>query len=228
MDLHRNDGLDIGRRRIRFAGPFRTTPPAGTFLIFLVAALAGSSASAAPTAAAPTVAARPGEHHGSVFIDPLGFLLFGPRVGVEVGAGRITGAIYGRWFNPGLLANKLFLNEGEKFQFSYGAGVRGRHYWQDGLAGFHAGLAVEYLAVRTESASTLILTKSAYVVPQLEVGYRFAGSTLYVGPSVSLGYAFRASGTVEDLPGGRNARLYEAQDNSSVYGSASLELGAYF
>jgi hypothetical protein len=197
-------------------------------MVLLLTALMANTAWAAPTPEEPVVAATPSEHHGSVFVDPLGFLLFGPRLGVEVGAEHVAGAVYGRWFNAGYLAHGMFLNDDESFQFSFGAGLRGRYYARQGLAGFHLGLALEYLAVRTESPSKLLLTKSAYLVPQFETGYRFSRSGLYAGASGSVGYAFRTSGTVEDLPGGRNAGLYQAQDNSSIYGSANLELGVYF
>lgn len=167
-------------------------------------------------------------HHGSAFVDPAGFLMFGPRIGVEVGAARLSGAIYGRWFNLGLLSNSLFLNPGENFGFSYGAGLRGRAYLSDALQGAHLGLAAEYLRSRVETPAALVAAESGYLVPYAEAGYRLAFGSFYADASAVLGYAFELSGRVENLPGGTNAGSYQAQDRSSVYGSASLDLGLYF
>ena len=50
----------------------------------------------------------------------------------------------------------------------------------------------------------------------------------YAGISAAFGYALRASGNVEDLPGGNSASRYSAVNESKVYGQASLELGVYF
>lgn len=166
--------------------------------------------------------------HGSIFVDPLGFALFGPRIGVEVGAKRVTGAVYGRWMNEGLLSHSLFLKSGDKFDFSYGAGVRGRYYLSDGMRATHLGLAFEYLRTSIETPSVLIVAKSAYVVPQLEVGYRVPFGRFYLDGSGALGYAFKASGNVDNLPGGNDALLYQASNESKIYGAASLEFGIYF
>jgi hypothetical protein len=161
-------------------------------------------------------------------VDPLGFALFGPRLGVEGGAGHFSGAVYGRWFNPGLLAHELFLNAGDSFAFSYGIGARGRYYLKDGLAGAHFGFAAEYLHTRTEHVASLVATSSSYFVPYAEGGYRLAFGSFYGDISAGLGYAAQLSGKVENLPGGNSASAYVASDESSVYATASLELGIYF
>jgi len=180
----------------------------------------------APAAAAEN---RPApERHGSAFVDPLGFLMFGPRVGVEAGTPHITGGVYGRWFSPGLLGRSLFLNDGDSFAFSYGVGARGRYYLGEGQRGFHLGAGGEYLRTRVENAAARVATVSGYVVPYAEAGYRLAFDRFYAGASAVLGYAARLSSTVENLPGGNNAGSSEASNESSVYGSAALELGVYF
>lgn len=171
---------------------------------------------------------KPLERHGSVFIDPLGFALFGPRLGVEAGAGHFTGALTARWFNPGLLSRSLFLDDGTTFGFSYGAGLRGRYYLKETLEGGHFGVAVEYLHTSTEDDSARIVTQQSYLVPYAEGGYRLAFGSFYGDLSAGLGYAKRLSGKVENLPGGSNAANYYARDESSVYGTASLELGYLF
>jgi hypothetical protein len=166
--------------------------------------------------------------HGSVFVDPLGFALFGPRLGVEWGTDHLTGSIYGRWLNGGLLSHSIFLGSGDNFDFSYGVALRGRYYLAEGLRALHLGLAVEYLRTRVETPSVLTVTKSAYVVPQFEVGYRIPVGGFYIDGSGAVGYAARASGSVENQPGGSNAAQYSAANESTIYGALSLELGVYF
>jgi hypothetical protein len=168
------------------------------------------------------------ERHGSAYVDPLGFLMFGPRVGVDAGGAQLTGGVYGRWFDPGLLGRSLFLKDGESFAFSYGVGARGRYYFGPGHGGFHLGAGAEYLRTRVERQSALIATTSAYAVPYGEVGYRLAFERFYAGAAVVLGYAAKLSSRVDNLPGGTSAGSYQATDESSIYGSADLELGVFF
>ncbi|MEO8902933.1 MAG: hypothetical protein ABI627_15530 [Polyangiaceae bacterium] len=183
-----------------------------------------ATASADESAVAPPSAA----HHGSVFVDPLGFLLFGPTFGVEAGAGRITGTLYGRWLSGGVLAHSLFLKDNDSFAFSYGAGLRGRYFFRDGLSGPHVGIGAELVQTRVDDSSNLVETKSTYVVPLVEGGYRLPLSGAYLGAAASLGYAFQASSSVANLPGGSSAGAFSASDKSTIYASASLEMGVYF
>jgi hypothetical protein len=198
-------------------------------LIFAPAFL-GSNVSAAdetPPVAGALSSDAP-EHHGSAYADPLGFLMFGPRIGVDAGGAHLTGGIYGRWFDPGLLGRSLFLKDGDRFAFSYGVGVRGRYYFGAGHGGFHLGAGAEFLHTRVENSPQMVATISGYIVPQAEGGYRFAFERFYAGGAVALGYAARLSGRVENLPGGSSAGSYQANNESSLYGSASLELGVFF
>ncbi|HYQ18138.1 MAG TPA: hypothetical protein VEQ58_20330, partial [Polyangiaceae bacterium] len=98
----------------------------------------------------------------------------------------------------------------------------------EGLTGLHFGLAAEYLHVRNERPDALIVTVSTYVVPYAEAGYRWSLGRAYIDASAGLGYALQASGKVENLPGGSGAGNYVASDESSVYGTASLDLGILF
>jgi len=191
--------------------------------------IAGSGGNAAAAGSEPEAAAAASQtHHGSLFADPLGLALFGPRLGVELGGSRLSVAAYARWFNVGLLAHSLFLNAGDEFAFSYGAGLRARYYLADGLAGPHLGLAAEYLHTRIDNSGELVSTQSSYLVPYLEAGYRLPFGAFYGDASAGLGYAARLSGRVEDLPGGKSASQFAAQDQSSAYATASLDLGLYF
>jgi hypothetical protein len=200
-----------------------------TFSLILTFALAAKVAradEAAPAAGVENKAAP--VRHGSAFVDPLGFLMFGPRIGVEAGGERFTGGVYGRWFDPGLLGRSLFLNEGDSFAFSYGVGARGRYYLGEGQSGLHLGAGAEYLRTSVENARALVVTTQAYFVPYGEIGYRLAFGSFFAGASAAAGYAARLSGQVDNLPGGSNAGAYQALDKSSVYGFASLELGVFF
>src|SRR4051794_38765631 len=85
-----------------------------------------------PTPAALAESGAVPEHHGSAYVDPVGFLMFGPRVGADAGGAQLTGGVYGRWFDPGLLGRSLFLKDGDRFAFSYGVGARGRYYFGAG------------------------------------------------------------------------------------------------
>lgn len=191
--------------------------------VICIAAVAGaqSAAEAAP-------AARPTAHLGSVFFDPLGFALFGPRLGVEAGSGRLSVAASVRWFNPALLSQAFFFGNGYDARFSYGAALRGRYYFEDGFAGAHLGVTAEYLRVHAENSAIRIGTHSQYFVPYAEVGYRLPFGQWYADASGGVGYALRVASSVENLPGGTAASSYRVDDKSSVYGTASLDLGLYF
>jgi len=192
-------------------------------------AVAGNAAAQVEAPAPDVHPIAPQGRHGSAFVDPLGFALFGPRLGFELGSGRFTFAVHGRWFNAGLLARNLFLNSGDSFAFSYGGGLRARYFFADDLSGTHLGIAAEYLHTRIDTASTRTRSISSYIVPYAEAGYRIPlDPSFYADASAGVGYARRLSGSVEDLPGGSSASLFQAQDRSTVYGTASLELGLYF
>jgi hypothetical protein len=189
---------------------------------------AGAGSTATEHAAAAPTPAPAVERHGSAFVDPLGFALFGPRLGAEAGAGHLSIALYGRWFNGGLLSHRLFAKGDDELAFGYGAGLRGRYYVPQGLEGLHLGLAAEYLHSRVENRPLLVATSSSYFVPYAEVGYRLAWGRVYADASAGVGYALRLSGRVENLPGGTSASSYAASNESSLYGTASLDLGVFF
>jgi hypothetical protein len=58
--------------------------------------------------------------------------------------------------------------------------------------------------------------------------HRMPFGRFYAGIAAALGYALKASGNVQNLPGGNEASEYVASNQSTVYGSASLDLGVYF
>lgn len=221
-------------RRLRRAAPRAKVALLAAIASWCVTAvaLASEGESEDPPTSTPAAVepvASPTSHHGSAFIDPLGFLLFGPTFGVEVGVNRFSATLYGRWLNAGVLAKSLFLDGSDTFAFSYGAGLRGRYFFSDNLQGPHVGLGLEFVHSTVENTPALISTKSGYLVPLLEGGYRLPlSSSFYLGAAAGVGYAFQLSSSVENLPGGSSAGLYAAQDKSTIYGSASLEAGVYF
>src|SRR6187551_3906485 len=104
--------------------------------------LASSANAEGAKVAKPTAKelAAPKAHHGAVYVDPLGFALFGPSLGAEVAVGPVGFGATFRWFSPGLLGKALFLNGDDKFAFSYGAGLNAQYYFLSSLAGPHVGL----------------------------------------------------------------------------------------
>lgn len=167
--------------------------------------------------------------YGSVFVDPLGFLSFGPTFGVEAGAGRFTGTIYGRWFSAGLLSSVLVLGPSEKYDFSFGVGLRGRIYFRDGFAGAHVGFGAEFVRTQIENGSYRLVISTNLVVPQVEGGYRWAAwGRFYVGLAGSVGYAVRFGWRTDNLPGGDSAATLIPPDPSAFFFSAKLEIGFLF
>lgn len=186
----------------------------------------------APTEAPPAVAKEDADDPiGSVYVDPLGFLLFGPSVGAELAVNKhLSFLVQVRWFNVGLLSNELFItNDNDSFAFSPGIGAKGRYYLNSGLTGPHVGVACELLQTRVvDEQVAKTATNNLVVVPELEAGYRLGFGRFYAGASATAGYAFQVSSRVENVNGGTDASSYEAKDISTVYGSASLDLGLLF
>ncbi|WP_437687351.1 hypothetical protein [Sorangium sp. So ce176] len=165
---------------------------------------------------------------GSAFVDPAGFLLFGPRVGAELGGERWTVGASARVFHWGLLSRALFLEEEWSFAFSYGVALRGRYYLQPAQRGLHLGVAAELLRTNVELPAERTVARSFYGVPHIEAGYGLPFSSFYVDGSVSAGYAFQLAARIDDLPGGSSVQLYEVVDESNVYAAAALDLGLRF
>jgi hypothetical protein len=180
---------------------------------------------AAPAEAAQTPAAPA---NGAVFVDPAGFVLFGPTLGAEVALGRYSLVAYGRWLNAGLMAKSLFESATDKFTFSYGGGLKGRYYFGEGLLGPHVGVAVEALKTRTESHTDKIATNNVVVVPEIEGGYRVGFGRFFAGAALGIGYVVQASRSIDDIDGGNHAKDFDAKDYSTLYGTASLDLGLFF
>jgi hypothetical protein len=174
----------------------------------------------------PIVASAP--PNGSAFVDPLGFLLFGPTLGAELGLGQYSVLAYGRWLDGGLLAKSVFESSTDKFTFSYGAGFKGRYYFGSGLLGPHVGVAFEALKTRTENHVDKIATNNLVLVPEIEGGYRLGFGRFFVGATVGVGYALQVSKRIDNIDGGNQAGNYTAKDYSTIYGSANLDVGLLF
>lgn len=167
-------------------------------------------------------------HVGSFYVDPLGFLTFGPAIGLEFGGGRVTGAIYGRWFSAGLLSVSALLLEGQRYDFSFGLGGRMRFYFRDGFSGFHLGFAAEWLRPVVEDYVFRLIITSNYLVPQIEAGYRWGNERLFIGLAGSVGISARLFWKLDNMPGGTLASELEPKPITAFFASAKLELGVYF
>jgi len=185
-------------------------------------------AGAAEMAPPPAPTADTGAHRGAVFVDPLGFLLFGPTLGAELGFSQYSVVAYGRWLDGGLLARALFQSDTDKFAFSPGAGLKGRYYLTERLVGAHVGVAIELLKTRTENHADLVATNNLVLVPEAEVGYRHTYGSLFIGGTLGLGYVLQVASSVQNIEGGTGAGSFEAKDYSTLYGSANLDFGLLF
>jgi hypothetical protein len=117
---------------------------------------------------APAVYQIVGRDHAAsqAYVDPLGLALFGPTVGVELGASDFSALLHARWFSGGLLAKSMFLDDdGEEFGFSYGLGLAGRYYPDGNLEGLHAGVVLELLVVHIEQTRALVASTDKVFVP---------------------------------------------------------------
>ena len=193
----------------------------GAALLFT---LAGGSVraedDATGTAPIASPAASSAPANGSVFVDPLGFLLFGPTVGAEIGLGQYSILAYGRWLDGGLLTKSTFESASGSFTRSYGVGAKGRYYFSRGLLGAHVGVAFEILKTQAEERVCNYPTSTLFWVPEAEGGYRFGFGRFFVGATIAIGYAVQAASSVE--------QYCVAKDYSTVYGSANLDLGLLF
>jgi len=204
----------------------QTIRGAAAILVLTIAGNAAAQMNDAPhEAAAHDTQFRP---TGAVYLDALGFALFGPTLGAELAVDHFSLSVYGRWLNVGLLAKELFLNANDQFAFSYGAGLKGRYYFKQGMVGPHVGVAMELLKTRTTNDVSNTAVANTVVIPEFEAGYRFGFGRFFVGLSASAGYAFQASSSVENINGGDQAQYYRAADVSTVYGSGSVDLGLFF
>jgi hypothetical protein len=222
MRLAREDRKPRKRNPSRAAVTLCGFLAAATWSLGLGAARAEEAGPSAATAVSSAQA------KGSVFVDPLGFLLFGPTLGAELGFGQYSVLGYGRWLDGGLLAKSLFESSTDKFTFSYGAGLKGRHYFGQGLVGPHVGVAFEALKTRTESRTDRVATNNLVLVPEIEGGYRFGFGSFFVGATLGVGYALQVSSSIDNINGGNQAGNYKAKNVSTIYGSANLDVGLLF
>jgi hypothetical protein len=173
-----------------------------------------------PAAASPAL--------GAAFVDPLGFLLFGPTLGAELALGQFSVVAYGRWLDVGMLARSMFESGNDKFAFSYGGGLKGRYYFKSGLVGPYVDVAIEVLKTRMENQVDRIAINNFILVPEVEGGYRIALGRFFIGIAAGIGYAQQVSKGVENINGGNQAASYSAKDVSTFYGSGNVDLGVLF
>lgn len=164
-------------------------------------------------------------------INALGPLQFGLAPTLELGSHQVSGLARFRWMNPGLLTQAL-PPEGshEEVEFSYGLALGGRYYLSkdQALSGVHFGLWLELLRTRladTEEDREAYL--SNLLVPQAEVGYRFRFGKFLLGFGGALGYAKTISSETEDLSNGENLVIHEVEEQNTIYGGVSADVGFF-
>jgi hypothetical protein len=128
----------------------------------------------------------------NVHADVAGLLQFGLTPTVEVGQ-TVSGYLRLRFVNTGL-ASYLLLGRDADDDLRFGAGAALGFHWfsaQDGnMRGFYGGAALEYAFVETVDDSVdLARYQTHALIPQIDLGHRWAFGHFFIGVSGKLGLA---------------------------------------
>lgn len=131
--------------------------------------------------------------------DAAGLLQFGLTPTVEVGT-TFSGFLRLRFMNTGL-ASYFLLGRDADDDLRLGAGVAlGMHWFsaeRGNMRGFYGGGALEYAFVETRDDTVdFARYRTHALIPQLDVGYRWAFGDFFVGVSAKLGLAIPFQNTV--------------------------------
>jgi hypothetical protein len=166
----------------------------------------------------------------NLHLDVLGALQFGLTPTVEVGE-RVSGFLRLRALNSGL-ASYFLLGRNRDDELSWGAGAAvGSHLFFAGhgnMRGMLVGLALEYAFLETkETTNDFARHRTHSLIPQLDVGYRWALGSLLVDVGGRLGVAIPFSNTSRPIGAGgcRRAGSCDEKLDVAVIPSAFLDLG---
>jgi hypothetical protein len=123
--------------------------------------------------------------------DVLGLLQFGLTPTLEVGGKHVAGYVRVRPLNTGLLSYFLLDHKADDvFKWGIG-GALGLHIFSAGagnMRGLFGGVALEYLFGKNENTKrTQAIYKTHVLLPQLDIGYRWAFDRLLVGVGARIG-----------------------------------------
>lgn len=128
----------------------------------------------------------------NVHADLAGLLQFGVTPAVEVGQ-TVSGYLRLRFVNTGL-GSYFLLGRDSDDDLRFGAGAALGFHWfsaQDGnMRGFYGGAALEYAFVETRDESVdFARYRTHALVPQIDLGHRWAFGNVFIGLSGKLGLA---------------------------------------
>ena len=141
----------------------------------------------------------------NLHVDAAGLLQFGLTPTVEVGE-TISGYLRLRFINTGL-ASYFLLGRDPDDELRLGAGAALGFHWfsaqRGNMRGFYGGAALEYVYVETRDDSVDFARYQTHaLIPQLDLGHRWAFGDFFVGVSGKLGlaipFASRADGIGDD------------------------------
>jgi hypothetical protein len=193
-----------------------------------------------PSAAAqpkPTEPAKPQRSSSAdsivnIHMDVLGLLQFGPTPTLEIGK-KFSGYLRIRPMNAGLMSYFLLApDDGDTFKWGLGATL-GMHVFsaRDGnMRGVFGGPALEYAFVETKNERPHFATYGTHVlIPQLDMGYRWAFDSFLLGLSGRLGVSVPVASY--DEPIGINGCALDTSCNGDrsvyVFGGVALDIGIF-
>jgi hypothetical protein len=189
---------------------------------------------AAPAKAEPAKPARSSSADSIVnlHMDVLGLLQFGPTPTLEIGK-KFSGYLRIRPMNAGLMSYFLLApDSGDSFKWGLGATL-GMHVFsaRDGnMRGVFGGPALEYAFVKTQNNHPDMATYGTHVlIPQLDMGYRWAFDSFLLGLSGRLGVSVPIASY--DHPIGINGCALDTSCNGDrnvyVFGGIALDIGIF-
>jgi hypothetical protein len=166
----------------------------------------------------------------NLHIDAAGLLQFGLTPTIEVGE-RVSGYLRLRVMNTGLLSYFLLGRDADdKLRIGAGAAL-GVHFFSSkrgNMRGLYGGAALEYVFYETRDDSVDFATYQTHaLIPQLDLGYRWAFGDFFLGVSGKLGLAipFKSSAVgIGDTPCARPGSCSEDLSAAFVPG-IGLDLG---
>jgi hypothetical protein len=162
-------------------------------------------------------------------INLLGLLQFGPTLALELGGKTASFAARFRALNAGALSYVLVADasDGETLDFSYGLAATLRIYTavQGNMRGFYWGPGVELVHARVVEDESVAYT-TELVIPELEIGYRWAFGSLLVEVGAAFGYGFVTSATSELIADGGTLYSNDAENGAKALGTVAV--GAFF
>lgn len=159
----------------------------------------------------------------------LGLLELGPTIALELGGKHASLSLRFRAINAGALSYVIIADasSGDVLEFSYGLAAQLRIYTavHGNMRGFFWGPAVEFVHARVVEDESIAYT-TELVIPEFELGYRWAFGNFLVEIGGGFGYGIVTSAESELLSEGGTYYPNDAQNGANALGTVSV--GAFF